>query len=99
MLRALNLLLLGNGEPRQIVLCTFTEKAAFEMRDRLAAVARKVGFGGDLSELRVSTIHSLCSGLLQQHRHSTALGRRAAAHARGVRSRALVETQVNNEQR
>jgi DNA helicase-2/ATP-dependent DNA helicase PcrA len=73
-LRALNLLLLGKAEPRQIVLCTFTEKAAFEMRDRLAAAARTVGFGGDLSELRVSTIHSLCNGLLQQHRHSTALG-------------------------
>ena len=35
-LRALNLLLLAKTEPREIVLCTFTEKAAFERRDRLA---------------------------------------------------------------
>ena len=73
-LRALNLLLLSRAEPRQIVLCTFTEKAAFEMRDRLAAAARKVGYRGDLSELTASTIHSLCNRVLTQHRHRTNLG-------------------------
>ena len=55
-LRALNLLLIGEAIPREIVLCTFTEKAAFEMRDRLSAAAQKVGYCGNLSELRVSTI-------------------------------------------
>lgn len=73
-LRALNLLLLGRAEPRQLVLCTFTEKAAFELRDRLAAAARRVGYSGDLSELAVSTIHSLCNRVLTQHRHRTPLG-------------------------
>jgi DNA helicase-2/ATP-dependent DNA helicase PcrA len=73
-LRALNLLLLEKAEPRQLVLCTFTEKAAFEMRDRLAAAARRVGYTGDLSELTVSTIHSFCNRILSQHRHRTALG-------------------------
>jgi len=73
-LRALNLLLLGKAEPRQLVLCTFTEKAAFEMRDRLAAAARKVGYAGDLSELTVSTIHSFCNRLVTLHRHRTPLG-------------------------
>jgi superfamily I DNA/RNA helicase len=51
-----------------------TEKAAFEMRDRMAAAARKVGYLGDLSELSVSTIHSLCNRVLTQHRHRTPLG-------------------------
>ncbi|HXH06171.1 MAG TPA: ATP-dependent DNA helicase [Vicinamibacterales bacterium] len=73
-LRALNLLLLEKAHPRQIVLCTFTEKAAFEMRDRLAAAARKVRYAGDLSELTASTIHSLCNRILTQHRHRTPLG-------------------------
>jgi DNA helicase-2/ATP-dependent DNA helicase PcrA len=73
-LRALNLLLLEKALPRQLVLCTFTEKAAFEMRDRLAAAARKVGYTGDLSELAVSTIHSFCNRILSQHRHRTELG-------------------------
>ena len=45
-LRALNLLLLEKAQPKQLALCTFTEKAAFEMRDRLAAAARKVGLHG-----------------------------------------------------
>jgi len=73
-LRALNLLLLGRALPRQIVLCTFTEKAAFEMRDRLAAAARKVGYSEDLSELTASTIHGLCNRVLTQQRHHTSLG-------------------------
>jgi DNA helicase-2/ATP-dependent DNA helicase PcrA len=73
-LRALNLLLMKKAEPKQLVLCTFTEKAAFEMRDRLAAAARKVGYTGDLSELIVSTIHSLCNRMLTEHRHRTPLG-------------------------
>ncbi len=73
-LRALNLLLLGKAAPKQMVLCTFTEKAAFEMRDRLAAAARLIGYSNDLSELTVSTIHSLCNRVLTQHRHRTPLG-------------------------
>ena len=73
-LRALNLLLLGKAGPGEIVLCTFTEKAAFEMRDRLAAAARKVGYEGDLSELTISTIHGFCNRVLTRHRHRTKLG-------------------------
>ena len=73
-LRALNLLLLERAEPNEIVLSTFTEKAAFEMRDRLAAAARKVGYAGDLSELAVSTIHGFCHRALTRNRHRTALG-------------------------
>lgn len=73
-LRTLNLLLLKKAEPRDLVICTFTEKAAFELRDRISAAARKVGYSGDLTELRVSTIHSLCHGLLAAHRHRTVLG-------------------------
>ena len=73
-LRAINLLLLGRAAAKEIVLCTFTEKAAFEMRDRLSAAAQAVGYQGDLSELRVMTIHGLCNGILTQHRHRTELG-------------------------
>lgn len=73
-LRALNLLMLERAKPKQLMLCTFTEKAAFEMRDRLAAAARGVGYTGDLSELTASTIHSFCNRLLSQHRHRTELG-------------------------
>ena len=73
-LRTLNLLLLDKAGPGEIVLCTFTEKAAFEMRDRLAAAARNVRYGGDLSELTISTIHGFCNRVLTRHRHRTKLG-------------------------
>lgn len=74
-LRALNLLVLGRAAPAEVILCTFTEKAAFEMRDRLAAAARRIGYKGDLSELTVSTIHGLSNNLLERFRHRIPLGR------------------------
>jgi DNA helicase-2/ATP-dependent DNA helicase PcrA len=73
-LRAMNLLLLNKATPRELVVCTFTEKAAFELRDRIGAAARKVGYTGDLSELQVCTIHGLCNRLLMTYRHRTPLG-------------------------
>jgi len=73
-LRTLNLLLLQKAEPRELVVCTFTEKAAFELRDRTSAAAAKLGYTGDLSELRATTIHGLCNRLLSIHRHRTPLG-------------------------
>ncbi|MHB8800281.1 MAG: ATP-dependent DNA helicase [Thermoanaerobaculia bacterium] len=73
-LRTLNLLLLGRATPAEIVVCTFTEKAAHELRDRISAVARKAGYTGDLTTLRVGTIHGLCHRILTEHRHRTPLG-------------------------
>ena len=73
-LRTLNILHRGLAKPSQLVVCTFTEKAAFELRDRISAAAHKTGFSADLSELKVSTIHGLCNQLLTQHRHRTPLG-------------------------
>ena len=73
-LRTMNLLLLGKAKPREIVPCTFTEKAAFELRDRTAAAARKLGYSADLSELKATTIHGYCNRLIQLHRHRTPLG-------------------------
>lgn len=73
-LRALNLIASGKASPGELVLCTFTEKAAFEMRDRMSAAAQKIGYKGDLSELTVSTIHGLCNDILTRHRHRTSLG-------------------------
>ena len=73
-LRAINLLLLGKARPSELILCTYTEKAAYELRDRIAAAAQKVNFHADLSQLRVGTIHGICNALLMEHRHRTPLG-------------------------
>lgn len=73
-LRTINLLFLEKARPSELVVCTFTEKAAYELRDRIGAAARKAGYNRDLSELRVGTIHGICNGLLRDHRHRTPLG-------------------------
>lgn len=73
-LRTLNLLLLEKVFPKDLLVCTFTEKAAFELRDRISAAAQKVGYKGDLSEMRATTIHGLCNRLITTHRHRTPLG-------------------------
>lgn len=69
--RTLNILLQGKAEPKEIVLCTFTEKAAFELRDRVAQAARTLGYTGDLSQLQVGTIHGICNNYLHRFRHHT----------------------------
>lgn len=73
-LRALNLLLLGYASPSELILCTFTEKAAFEIRDRLASAARKVGYSEDLSQMLINTIHGISNSFVTQYRHHTDLG-------------------------
>jgi DNA helicase II / ATP-dependent DNA helicase PcrA len=73
-LRTLNLLLSGRAEPAEIMLCTFTEKAAYELRDRLSAAARKVKWKGDLSSMQLGTIHSIANGYLRAFRQYTASG-------------------------
>ena len=73
-MRALNTLLQNLAEPKEILICTFTEKAAFELRDRISASAKKLGYLGDLSGLRLGTIHSICNEFLRRYRHHTPLG-------------------------
>lgn len=73
-LRTLNLLLQGLSDPGGILLCTFTEKAAFELRDRLSLLARKLKYQGDLSQMHVGTIHGIANEFLLRYRHRTGLG-------------------------
>ena len=59
-LRAVNLLLLEAAEPEELVLCTYSKRAAAELRERFEAVANSTGWRGDLERVRIGTIHSLC---------------------------------------
>jgi DNA helicase-2/ATP-dependent DNA helicase PcrA len=72
--RALNILMQKLAEPKQMLICTFTEKAAFELRDRISATARKLGYSSDLSDLLIGTIHGVCNDFLMAYRHLTRLG-------------------------
>ena len=66
-LRALNLLLTGQGGPGGIVLCTFGRDAARELQQRFTQSALRCGAQGHLSRVRISTIHGLCHRVLAPH--------------------------------
>ena len=57
----------GKAEPHQIVLTTFTEKVAFEIRDRLYQYAALCGYVGPIYEMRIVTIHSICDTIIRQY--------------------------------
>src|SRR5437588_3409331 len=73
-LRAMNLLLQNKAEPSELVLCTYTEKAAHELHARMIALAEKIGYQDDLSRMLTGTIHSICNRLVMEYRHYTRLG-------------------------
>jgi DNA helicase II / ATP-dependent DNA helicase PcrA len=68
-LRAMNLLLLKKASPQEMVLCTYTEKAAFEMQDRLSTIARRVGYSEDIAQIRIGTIHGICNRIIMENLH------------------------------
>ena len=67
-LRAMNLLL-EEVKPSELVLCTYTEKAAFEIQDRLSEMARKVKYRLDISEAHIGTIHGICNRFIAKNLH------------------------------
>ena len=48
-------------------MCTFSKRAAQELRQRFLAVAEAASYRGDIDRVRISTIHSLCHHILQPH--------------------------------
>ena len=66
-LRAVNLLLTGQCLPSGLVLCTFGRNAARQLEQRFLRSARVCGVPGDLSRVRISTVHSLCHRILAPH--------------------------------
>jgi DNA helicase-2/ATP-dependent DNA helicase PcrA len=65
----------GTAEPRQILTVTFTNKAANEMRERVAA------FAGDAAgDVVISTFHSLGARILREHGETLGLPRRFAIY-------------------
>jgi DNA helicase-2/ATP-dependent DNA helicase PcrA len=72
--RTLNIIDKGLAKPEEIVLCSFTEKSAHELKERIARDAGDLGITQDLSGLVVGTIHGICNDLIEKHRHETNLG-------------------------
>ncbi len=66
--RVAELLKLPGVSPENIAAFTFTEKAAGELKERIASrVAEETGTREGLADLYVGTIHAFCLALLQQH--------------------------------
>ena len=66
-LRGTNILLRESARPEELVLCTYSRAAARELEQRFIALATAAGYTGDLSRVRISTIHGLCSRILRSH--------------------------------
>jgi len=74
-LRTLFILLANKAKPSEIILTSFTEKSALELRDRLAQFARRLTQKINLHEINIGTIHSICDTYLNQFIRHTPLVR------------------------
>ena len=66
-LRGANILLQGLASLEELVLCTYSRAAARELRERFLRLAAAAGCAGDLSRVRIVTIHGLCGRILRSH--------------------------------
>ena len=70
-LRTLYLLLTKKVDPGRILVCTYTEKAAASLQDRIRRAIRDLEVEIDLTEFWVGTIHSICADLIDENITST----------------------------
>jgi len=80
--RTLNLIVFHGIKPEEIFLSTFTEKAAFQLREGLrallGAITIKTNVHFDISNMYVGTVHSLCRRIVTDRRFSPERRRRRA---------------------
>lgn len=62
-------------EPENILIATFTEKAARELVTRISNRLIEAGLKFNVNEMYVGTIHSICLRILEESREFTRLGR------------------------
>jgi DNA helicase-2/ATP-dependent DNA helicase PcrA len=72
-LRTLYLLMSGKASPSEIILTTFTEKATFELRDRISLIAQEVGYPAPLYDIKIGTMHGICTDIINVNLKQTPL--------------------------
>ena len=70
--RTVNLLVFHGIKPEEIFLSTFTEKAAYQLRDGLRSllglVTNETGVPYDISQMALGTVHSICQKLIMERK-------------------------------
>ncbi|MFW9882478.1 MAG: ATP-dependent helicase, partial [Candidatus Thorarchaeota archaeon] len=74
-LRCINLLLFEKISPEKIMLCTFTEKAAASLRDKLHQALIKLDVEVDINEIFLGTIHSIWANILDEYLDKLDIGK------------------------
>ncbi len=64
-----------NLSPEQLMVVTFTDKAAAELTTRVSNRMNEIGIRLNLNEMYLGTFHSICLRWLQEHREFTRLKR------------------------
>ena len=94
--RTLNLLINHQVPPEKILLCTFTEKAAKQLRERLNAGLVKCKVKGiDIHEMTIGTIHSVCQSIIDEYPNEAGKGIRGKNLGLGRGYSVLDELQRN----
>ncbi|MFH0991448.1 MAG: ATP-dependent helicase [bacterium] len=77
--RTLNLIVFHDIKPEEIFLGTFTEKAAYQLKEGLktllAIVTNETGKPFDLAKMSVGTVHSICQHILSDRKFTEELKR------------------------
>jgi DNA helicase-2/ATP-dependent DNA helicase PcrA len=78
--RTINLVVFQGIDPHEIMLTTFTEKAAFQLKEGLQSylgmASNHTGIQYDLASMYIGTIHSICQRLMMDRRLSKGRTRR-----------------------
>ncbi|PLR19534.1 ATP-dependent helicase [Pantoea endophytica] len=73
--RIINLVIVHAAAPDQLLVVTFTEKAAQELKTRLSNRVIELGIDFNINEMYLGTFHSICLRILEEYREYTRLKR------------------------
>jgi DNA helicase-2/ATP-dependent DNA helicase PcrA len=73
--RIMNLINVHNTKPERLLVVTFTEKAAQELKTRISNRLLELGSDFNINEMYLGTFHSICLKILDEYRDFTRLKR------------------------